>query len=236
MPTKNGTVIALRHVMFEDAGLISRVLRERGLRLDYVDVPSSDLTQLDALSPALLVVLGGPVGVHEDEDYPWLKLETALIRARLEARRPTLGICLGAQLMANAMGARVYPGPAKEIGWAPLTLTEEGQRSLLVHVDGTPVLHWHGDTFDLPEDAVRLASTELTPNQAFAIGDYALGLQFHLEAYGQDLERWFVGHAVEIAATPAVNVRALRADSEKYSLALERCSRLALCTWLDRVL
>jgi GMP synthase (glutamine-hydrolysing) len=209
-------------------------LQERGVKLDYVDVPSSDLTQVDALSPALLVILGGPIGVYEDEDYPWLKLETALIRARLEMRRPTLGICLGAQLMAKALGARVYPGPAKEIGWAPVTLTEEGRRSCLVHVDGTPVLHWHGDTFDLPENAVRLASTALTPNQAFAIGDHALGLQFHLEAYGLDLERWFVGHAVEIAITPGVNVQALRANTEKYSPVLECCGRLALHGWLDR--
>ena len=236
MPSKNGTALALRHVMFEDAGLIGRILQERGLSLDYVDVPSSDLTQIDALSSALLVILGGPISVYEGEDYPWLKLETTLIRARLEARQPTLGICLGAQLIAEAMGARVYPGPAKEIGWAALTLTEEGRRSPLVHVDGVPVLHWHGDTFDLPEGAVRLASTELTSNQAFAIGHYALGLQFHLEAYGRDLERWFVGHAFEIAATPGVNVGALRADTEKYSLALERCSRLALRAWLDRVL
>ena len=90
--------------------------------------------------------------------------------------------------------------------------------------------------FDPPEGAARLASTELTPNQAFAIGDYALGIQFHLETYGRDLERWFVGHAVEIAATPGLNVRALRADTEKYSSALERCGRLALRAWLDRVL
>lgn len=236
MPTQNGTALALRHVMFEDAGLISLVLQERDIRLDYVDVPSSDLAQVDALSPSLLVILGGPIGVYEDEDYPWLKLETALIRARLEARRPTLGICLGAQLMATVLGARVYPGTTKEIGWARVTLTEEGRQSALVHIDSTPVLHWHGDIFDLPEGASRLASTSLTPNQAFAISEYALGLQFHLEPYGRDLERWFVGHTVEIASTPSVDVGTLRADTEKYSTALERCGRLALRAWLDQVL
>jgi GMP synthase (glutamine-hydrolysing) len=130
--------------------------------------------------------------------------------------------------MAKARGARVYPGATKEIRGAPVTLTEEERQSALVHVDGTPVLHWHGDIFDLPEGAARLASTELTPNQAFAIGNYALGLQFHLETYGRDLEHWFVGHIVEIAATPSVNMRALRADTEKYSSALERCGQLAL--------
>jgi GMP synthase (glutamine-hydrolysing) len=222
--------------MFEDAGLIDRILEERAIELDYLEVPSSDLTKIDLLFPDLLVILGGPISVYEEEHYPWLKLETELIRSRLEARRPTLGICLGAQLMAKALGARVYPGPTKEIGWAQVTLTEEGRRSPLVHVDATPVLHWHGDTFDLPEGAARLASTELTPNQAFAIGNHALGLQCHLEAHGRDLERWFVGHAAEIAATPSVSVQTLRADTNKYSAALERCGRLAFHAWLDRAL
>ncbi len=236
MQDKSRTALALRHVMFEDAGLIGPILHEDGIRLDYVEVPSSDLARTDAMSPDLLVILGGPIGVYEDADYPWLEPETALIRARLDARKPTLGICLGAQLMAKALGARVYPGRAKEIGWAPLTLTEDGRRSALVHVDGLPVLHWHGDTFDLPDTAVRLASTALTPNQAFAIGDHALGLQFHLETCGRNLERWFVGHTVEIAATPAVSVQTLRRDTATYSPALERCGRLALRAWLDRAL
>ncbi len=230
------TALALRHVMFEDAGLIGKVLEEAGIKLDYVEVPSSDLAQTDVISPDLLVILGGPIGVYDVADYPWLEPETAFIRARLQARKATLGICLGAQLMAKALGARVYPGRAKEIGWAPLTLTAEGRRSALVHVDRAPVLHWHGDTFDLPDDAVRLAFTELTANQAFAIGDHALGLQFHLETCGRTLERWFVGHAVEIGDTPGVHVQSLRRDTEKHSPALERCARLALRAWLDRAL
>ncbi len=236
MRPKSRTALALRHVMFEDAGLLGEMLDEDGIKLDYVEVPSSDLAQTDALSPDLLVILGGPIGVYEEADYPWLTPETALIRARLDARKPTLGICLGAQLMAKALGARVYPGRAKEIGWAPLTLTEDGRRSALAPIDGMPVLHWHGDTFDLPNDAVRLAFTEVTPNQAFAIGDHALGLQFHLEARGQNLERWFVGHTVEIGATPGVSVQALRRDAARYSPALERSGRLALRAWLDRAL
>lgn len=227
------TALGLRHVMFEDAGLIAPLLQERGITLDYLDVPSSTLTQTDVLSPDLLVILGGPVGVYETGDYPWLENEAALIRARLQMSRPTLGICLGAQLMASALGARVYPGPAREIGWAPVTLTSDGKASPLSHIENTPVLHWHGDTFDLPEGATRLASTTLTPNQAFAIGDHALGLQFHLEAHEQNLERWFVGHAVEIAATPDTSVQTLRADTQKYSAALEHSARRAIQAWLD---
>jgi GMP synthase (glutamine-hydrolysing) len=230
--------LALRHVMFEDAGLLRPILEGRGIRLAYVEAPSSDLTRLDALVPDLLVILGGPIGVYEEEDYPWLKHETALIRARLEARKPTLGICLGAQLMARALGARVYPGRVKEIGWAPVILTDEGRASPLAHLEreNAPVLHWHGDTFDLPQGAARLAFTQITPNQAFAIGRHALALQFHIEAIGHDLERWFVGHAVEIDATPGLSVQALRADTEKHSAALARAGWLVLQAWLDGAL
>lgn len=238
MQTKRRTALALRHVMFEDAGLIGPVLAARGIGLDYVEAPASDLTQLDVLAPDLLVILGGPIGVYEEEDYPWLKQETALIRARLDARKPTLGICLGAQLMARALGARVYPGPAKEIGWAPVTLTDEGRVSPLSHLEheNVFVLHWHGDTFDLPQGAVRLAFTQVTPNQAFAIGRHALALQFHLEAVGRDLERWFVGHTVEINATPGTSVQKLRADTERHSPALARAGRRVLEAWLARAL
>ncbi|MGK2741379.1 glutamine amidotransferase [Tepidicaulis sp. LMO-SS28] len=230
------TALALTHVAFEDAGLLAPVLAERGIALIYADVPVTALDTLDVISPDLLIVLGGPIGVYEEEDYPWLKTETALIAQRLAAQKPTLGICLGAQLMAKALGAKVGPGKAKEIGWAPLALTEAGKASPLKHVDGakTPVLHWHGDTFDLPDGAARLASTEICETQAFAIGTHALGLQFHLEAYGQALERWFVGHTAEIGATPGVSVAGLRTDTREFSDGLERQGRLALNEWLER--
>lgn len=229
------TALAFTHVAFEDAGLLAPVLKERGIALTYADVPVTALDTLDVMSPDLLIILGGPIGVYEEADYPWLAPETALIAKRLAARKPTLGICLGAQLMAKALGAKVAPGKAKEIGWAPLTLTEAGKASPLEHVDGakTPVLHWHGDTFDLPEGAALLASTAICETQAFAIGTHALGLQFHLEAYGLALERWFVGHTAEIGATPGVSVQGLRADTQKFSEGLARQGKLALNAWLD---
>jgi GMP synthase (glutamine-hydrolysing) len=224
--------VALRHVAFEDLGLLSPLLTHRGHAVRYVDVPVADLDGLDPLAADLLVVLGGPIGVYENDLYPFLDAETALLARRLEAARPTLGICLGSQLIAKALGARVYASGVKEIGWAPLTLTAEGRDSPLRHLGSTPVLHWHGDTFDLPPGAVRLASTAVCENQAFSFGASALALQFHAEAAGRALESWFVGHTGEIAATPGISVPQLRADTARCTPALERAGAACFEEWL----
>ena len=115
------TLLAIRHVAFEDLGGFEAPLKDAGYAIRYADMGVDDVAGFG--DPDLLVVLGGPIGAYEDDLYPWLKDEIAAIAARLQAQRPTLGICLGAQLMARALGARVYPGPAKEIGWKPLDLT-----------------------------------------------------------------------------------------------------------------
>src|SRR5690606_25326731 len=130
----------------------------------------------------LLVVLGGPIGVYQTDRYPFLAEEKAAIAARLGQDKPTLGICLGAQLMAEALGAPVAPTGKVEIGYGELTLTEDGRASPLRHIAAIPVLHWHGDQFAIPEGASRLAETQEFPNQAFSRGPRILGLQFHLEA------------------------------------------------------
>jgi GMP synthase (glutamine-hydrolysing) len=226
------TTLALRHVPFEDLGLLAPILVERRHSLRYVEMPTADLAAVDAVSPDLLVVLGGPIGVYESDRYPFLDREIEWLAARLAARRPTLGICLGSQLMARALGARVYPSGVKEIGWAPVELTAAGRTSCLARLEGTPVLHWHGDTFDLPAGAALLASTPVCRHQAFAVGEHALALQFHAEACGGALEAWFVGHACEIAATRAISVQGLRADTQRYSAALAARGGAMLRDWL----
>ena len=225
--------LTIRHVAFEDLGLLAPLLAERGFSARYAEAPTDDLAAEDPLAPDLVVVLGGPIGAYEEALYPFVRDELRLIERRLAAGRPTLGICLGAQLMARALGARVYPGARKEIGWGELALSPEGKESALRHLDGTRVLHWHGDTFDLPAGARRLASTDITANQAFAWGAAALALQFHAEAAGAGLERWLVGHACEIAATPGVTVEGLRRDTRECTPAMERAGRALFAEWLD---
>lgn len=216
MTSSRRNVVALRHVAFEDLGLLAPLLRSRGWDITLLDVPSVDLTDAGTVAGIeqadLLVVLGGPIGVDDAEAYPFLTPELRLIERRLTQDRPLLGICLGSQLMAAALGSRVYPGGAKEIGWGHLQLTDAGKASCLAPLadPDAMVLHWHGDTFDLPDGATRLASSPLYENQAFAYGRNALALQFHIEADPARLEEWYVGHTAELGAA-GISVKALRA-------------------------
>ncbi|MBV8474035.1 MAG: glutamine amidotransferase [Hyphomicrobiales bacterium] len=224
--------LALRHVAFEDVGVWSSVLAERGYDLHYVDVGPRPLP-LDAIAGCdLMIVLGAPIGVYETDAYPFLIEEIAAIGARLAARRPTLGVCLGAQLMAAALGARVAPGPGKEIGYAPVELTPEGLGSPLAAMAASSVLHWHGDNFDLPAGAERLGATKLCPNQAFRIGNHALGLQFHVEADPDALESWLIGHACELAAAK-IDPRTLRAEARRHGAATADAGRRVLSKWIE---
>jgi GMP synthase (glutamine-hydrolysing) len=226
--------VAIRHVSFEDLGNFGPVLAAHGFDIRYVDCGIDDIAAVDPCNPDLLIVLGGPIGAYEDEFFPFIKDEIRLLEQRLEARRPTLGICLGAQLIARTLGARVYPGPQKEIGWSRLTMTTPGTKSPLRHLSA-PVLHWHGDTFDLPREATLLASTEKCVNQAFSWGDNILALQFHPEVIGRNIEQWFIGHACEISATDGVSVPVLRRDTLQFAAGLELQAGRCLADWLDTI-
>ena len=222
--------VAIYHVAFEDAGTLEPVLQERGIGLTYLQAGRDDLSP--ALDADLLVVLGGPIGIYEIDRYPFLKDELATIEKAVKKETPVIGICLGCQALAAVLAARVYPGPQAELGWDTLTLTEDGKASPLGVLEGLHILNWHGDTFDLPSGATRLASTELTPNQAFSYGPKVLALQFHVELPERDMERWLIGHTLELAKHK-VDLAKMRQLTARYAPPTNEASRKLFNDWLD---
>lgn len=234
----NKVVNVIRHLAFEDLGSFTSVLEAGGYQINYYEAGYDDLSAIDPLSDNLLVVLGGPISVNDTEIFAFIEDELALLKQRVTADKPTLGICLGAQLIVRALGAYVFPGPTKEIGWHVLTLTKAGEQSALRYLDGKhcSMLHWHGETFDLPEGAVLLASSQNYHNQAFAYGNNVLALQFHPEVTQRGLERWFIGHIGEISQTEGVSVKQLRDETHVKSNQLEVQGELFFKSWLNEVM
>jgi GMP synthase (glutamine-hydrolysing) len=251
---KRFQAVVLTHVPFEDLGSLQPELERRRFAVETVHVPAASFPLPQAQHCDLLIVLGGPIGVCDTQDYPFLTAEIDCIRQRLAARRPILGICLGAQLMAAALGARVYPGASgPEIGWSPLqppgaqSASSESPPPQLARTSSVPswfapllapdlsVFHWHGDTFDPPAGTRHLASSTLYPNQAFALENYGLALQFHPEVTAIGLERWYVGHTCELRQK-AISIAQLRADANRHAAALARASTQFFKLWLDYIL
>jgi GMP synthase (glutamine-hydrolysing) len=225
--------LALRHVHFEDLGILDPLLAERGYRVEYVDlgVQAIDIEQVD--NADLLIVLGGPIGVYDTAPHPFLHASKEAIAHRLRQGRAMLGICLGAQLIAEEMGAEVLPTGAVEIGYAPLELTAEGLVSPLRPLHDLPVLHWHGDAFTIPDGARHLARTPGFPNQAFAT-DTVLALQFHLEADHRMIGNWLIGHAHELHHH-GIDPRTIREHARVYGPRLDAAARAAIGAWLDEI-
>ena len=172
-------VHVLQHVPFESLGSIEPWLVKRGADIRYTRFFARDpLPNLHAVD--LLVVMGGPMSVNDEAEFPWLRLEKQTIREAVARNIRILGVCLGAQLIASALKSRVYPNPAKEIGWFPIEGVHEGEGVFRFQSQCT-VFHWHGETFDLPQGAVRLARSRGCENQAFQLNRHVIGLQFHLE-------------------------------------------------------
>lgn len=229
-------VVALRHVPFEDMGSFEEVLREHDLELQYLDYCSSTLDLSAAYSARLLMILGGPISVYDTALYPFLQHEFEMISRRINSGKATLGICLGAQLIAQACGGNVYSSGIHEIGWEPLRLSEQGLSSCLAPLgNDNPMFHWHGDTFDLPPGATLLASTKRIPNQAFSIKDNVLALQFHGEFEASALEQWLVGHACELNLH-GISIPQLRSDTAKYGNDLEVRGKEFFRNWVKSVL
>jgi GMP synthase-like glutamine amidotransferase len=210
-------VLAFRHVPFEDLGLIAPVLARRHIDVDYADLYEAGAAMPDIAGYDALIFLGGPMSVNDG--LPYLESEMGLIRQAVACRQPVLGICLGAQLIARALGATVRRNSAKEIGWYDLRFTEAAWADRLFQGLSTEtVFHWHGETFELPPGAELLASSDLCCHQAFRVGEFVYALQFHLEVTPEIIADWCMqdencGDVRELsyAIDPSLNAQRLAA-------------------------
>lgn len=226
------TGLIVRHVPYEGIAGFRAPIEAAGYALDRTDVGDPAFASVDLCAPDLLILMGGPMAVYDRDSHPWIAREIDCLAARLRAGRPTLGVCFGAQMIAAALGARVYPASASEVGFAPIALTATGAGSALRHLADVPILHWHGDTFDLPDDVDLLASTPRCAHQAFRKGRTLLALQCHPEM-GEDprIEAWMAG-ADDYAAAAGTSIAAVRADHAALGSAAVAAGRRVIAEWL----
>jgi GMP synthase (glutamine-hydrolysing) len=183
--------LILTHHPEEGPGLLEAILREREWEMDEVGLWNGHGLP-DPTPFHLLILMGGPMSVNDDDLHPFLVQEKQFVRQWLNKGNPTVGICLGAQLIAHCLGGKVYTGPKEEIGWYEVSLTEKGRRDPFLHSFPLlfPVFQWHGETFDLPHDAILLATAQDYPHQAFSYRDFTYAFQFHLEMTKEMVTAW----------------------------------------------
>jgi GMP synthase (glutamine-hydrolysing) len=229
------TALIVRHVPREGAAGFLQPIEAAGYEIVRVDVVDPAFAEADLISPDLLIMMGGPMGVYEQDRHPWIALQLEKLAARLAQDRPTLGVCLGSQMIAAALGAPVYPGETMELGFAPVAIHPAGRASPVRHVEDVPVLHWHSDTFDLPEGVELLASTSAYAHQAFRRGPNLLALQFHAEM-GEDprFEDWLTHFWADLDSC-AQCPHALRDDHAEHGPAAVAAGRAMIGEWLAGV-
>ncbi len=227
--------LIIRHVPYEGVAGYREPIEAAGYHVDRIDVADPAFSSLDLAEPDLLIMMGGPMGVYEADTHPWIACQLRRLALRLAADRPTLGVCFGAQMIAAALGARVYPGPDKEVGFHPVTVHASAASGPLRHIAKVPVLHWHGDTFTLPEGVELLASSHVYEHQAFARGPNLLALQFHAEM-GEDerfdvwLEQW-----PESVVEAGGDVASLRAAHDAHGPGAVAAGRAMIAEWLAQL-
>lgn len=170
----------LQHVPFEGLGSIEQWLEKEGCEVTATKLyESTALPEIDDFD--LLIIMGGPMSINDEEQYPWLRMEKQLIHKAVSAQKGVLGVCLGAQLIVGSLGESVHPNRRKEIGWFPVEAVPQTLKENYQFPASLEVFHWHGETFDLPQNAIHLAKSQACENQAFQISNTVIGLQFHLE-------------------------------------------------------
>ena len=224
------TALVVQHFASGGLGNLEPVLVDRGYAVTTVQASADALSELDPHEHDLLIVLGSTDGVYENLDY--MAPEIDLVRRRLAAEQPTLGVCFGAQVMASALGKPVYRGHGDEIGYRRIRPTEAGLASPVRHFADVPVAEWHGDTFELPDDVTLLASSDSYDNQAFAIGTHALAVQFHPELTAEMHETWMAENKDELERNGLTDA-AMHAERETHAPAAQQASQAMLAEWLD---
>lgn len=226
--------LVLRHDSAIGLGNLGPVLEGRGYEVVTVDAPHEDVTAIDALAPDLLVVLGGDEAAYETDRYPYVGQEIELLRQRIAAEAPIFGVCLGAQMLAAALGGRAYRGPRKEVGWLGVDVSDAGEGSPVRHARGIRFVQWHGDTFDLPGGAELLASSPEYANQAFRVADWLLAVQFHPEVTPAIHEDWLAAWGDELPEY-GLTVERMRELQVECGPAAETASSAILGEFLDGI-
>lgn len=230
-------IYVLQHHPVENLGAIADALEGAALAWQYVRVADGQPVPADMKGAGGLIVMGGPMGVYQAERYPWLRDEMRLIEDAVKSNLPVLGVCLGAQIVAAALGAKVERNPnGKEIGWHPIRLSDSANDDRLMR--GLPAtltpFHWHGDIFELPDGAVSLASSDKTPCQAFRYGDKAYGFQFHLEVTAEGVAAMAAAFAKDLMREKISGERVI-AQAADFMPALEKISDTVFSRWASPI-
>ncbi len=225
--------LIIQQVATEDIGNLKPILNKYGFKLNYIRLWADNFNDFDPQQPDLLIILGGPLGVYNMDIYPKLKEEINFVKKRLtNLELPTLGICLGAQIIAYTLGSKVYPGPVKELGFGEISLIDQSKNIFFNTLTNNQlkVLHWHGDTFDLPPGTNLLGSSKHYPHQAFCSNNQKiLGLQFHLEVLADDFEEWLITNIDELTKEQ-INIPQMRSEALIY---LQELHPYAVKFWSD---
>ena len=227
-------VLAFRHVPHEGLGTIGSFLISRRFSIDYYDLFSHSRIPTDLDAYELIVSMGGPMNADETDRYPFLQEERKALKKAIGLNKRVLGVCLGSQLIARALDARVYSGSQKEIGWFPIRLSSAGKKDPVFKdlSEQLTVFHWHGDTFDLPKDAVCLASSDLYQNQAFKFGEHVYAFQFHVEITGPMIVKWIQEGEEELKQAKKLP-ESIASDNQKYMPSLQQIADKIYANLLD---
>lgn len=227
-------IYILQHIECETLGTFESVLQKKNLTYRYIRPFQGEPVPNDLNDMEGLIIMGGPMGVYEEDQYPYLSDEIRLIKETLRRAKPVLGVCLGSQLLAHTLGAPVTKAKKKEIGWFSVYLTEDAKSDSLFSGVSSPLsaMHWHGDVFDLPKGAAALASSDLTKYQAFRYGKNAYGILFHLEVTKPMIEAWTLRFRAELESEHLDPAAILKAGDRHFN-SLEKAGTLIFNRWAD---